>query len=57
MSETTMQPDEKMEGRFQLVAPKSFLERLDQWRATLPGVPNRSKAIREAMEEIFRKKR
>lgn len=48
---------EKLEKRLQLVLSPEFLKRLDRWRATLPDMPNRSRAIREAMERIFRESR
>ena len=61
MSETkteSVHPEtEKLDKRLQLVLSPGFLKRLDGWRAKQPDMPNRSRAVREAMERIFRESR
>lgn len=36
--------------RVQIVAPASWLERLDEWRRRQPKIPNRSEAIRRLVD-------
>jgi hypothetical protein len=58
MSKPAPEPEvERLDKRLQLVLSAGFLKRLDRWRATQPDMPNRSRAIREAMERIFRESR
>lgn len=58
MGQTTMESEREMlDKRLQLVVSEGFLKRLNDWRAKKPGIPNQSKAIREAMERIFREGR
>jgi hypothetical protein len=33
-------------GRIQVVAPESWVKRVDEWRRRHPDMPNRSKAVR-----------
>ena len=33
-------------GRIQVVAPESWVKRVDEWRRRHPEMPNRSKAVR-----------
>lgn len=36
--------------RVQIVAPASWLAKIDEWRRTQPKIPNRSDAIRQLVE-------
>ena len=47
---------EKLDKRLQLVVSEGFLRRLNVWRSRQPDLPNQSRAIREAMERLFRAK-
>jgi metal-responsive CopG/Arc/MetJ family transcriptional regulator len=38
--------------RFNLMVSAGWLEALDQWRIQQPGIPNRSEAIRRAVEKV-----
>jgi hypothetical protein len=50
MTKSTQAPAERLTERMPIVVSRSFLAKLDQWRAKQPGVPNRSEAMRTAFE-------
>ena len=39
--------------RMQLVLPRSLVERVDEWRATVRPIPNRSEAIRMLLDSAL----
>lgn len=39
--------------RFQLVAPASWFERIDEWRASQRPIPSKSEAIRLLVEKAL----
>lgn len=43
-------PVKEHDLRIQLVAPREWADRVDEWRGRQPGVPNRSAAIRALVE-------
>lgn len=53
MKKPAADPSELMTGRMQVVISPALMEKLDQWRAKRPGVPNRSKAVRAALEIVL----
>lgn len=50
MARPKLDPDSDSE-RLQLVAPRSWIDRVDEWRRNQPGIPSRSEAIRLLVEK------
>ncbi len=42
--------------RVHFIASRELLRKLDKWRGGLPDVPNRSEALRRALEEFLASK-
>jgi hypothetical protein len=37
-------------SRFEMVIPPGWMDKIDAWRATQPGIPSRAEAIRRLVE-------
>lgn len=42
--------DKEDQARVQLVTSKAWVQRVNEWRATQPGFPNMSEAVRRLVE-------
>jgi hypothetical protein len=40
--------------RIQIIAPRSWIRRIDEWRRHQPDLPNRSQAIRKLVDLALR---
>ena len=46
-----MKPEKS--GRFEMVTPPGWMERIDAWRAKQPGIPSRAEAIRRLVDKAL----
>jgi metal-responsive CopG/Arc/MetJ family transcriptional regulator len=43
-------------NRFEMLAPRAWLDRVDAWRVKQPGIPSRGEAVRRLVERALETK-